>query len=273
MKKRLIFISALVVMLIISPFLLKTKAYTKEFITLDNDYYIFYFQMGINRSYNLLSYENNAQEQFVVSINNNHCTIYLDNYNDSRTQTFTMSQENYFCISLDVPNNIILFRYFEYNYNTLQWDTGFSYWQDFIDIRGERNTSTLTLENLTCLTTYVVSNNDISTVSYFNNYIDGVNTTAIDTYGGDKYTNGYTTGYYQGRNAGYSQGYQEGYIAGQEGQTAFSKVWNFLSGIFGTMGSIFAIQLFPGVPIGIFLLVPLFFSVVGFILWIWRKGS
>lgn len=93
-------------------------------------------------------------------------------------------------------------------------------------------------------------------------------------------TAGYNNGYSEGRNVGleegeeigYSQGYNVGYTDGQAGNTAITPVFNTLSGIFSVIGSVLAIELVPHVPLGIFFLVPLFFSAVGLILWIWRRN-
>lgn len=84
----------------------------------------------------------------------------------------------------------------------------------------------------------------------------------------ESYQQGYNVGYQEGQNDGYNVGYQEG----QSGSNAVSKAINVLSSIFGTIGAIFSIELFPGITIGIFLLVPLFFGVLGLILWIWRHN-
>ena len=70
----------------------------------------------------------------------------------------------------------------------------------------------------------------------------------------------------------YQQGYTEGYNAAGDGTTAFTPVFNLLKGIFEVIGSIFAVQLFPGVPLGLFFLVPLFFAALGLVLWIWRRN-
>lgn len=64
--------------------------------------------------------------------------------------------------------------------------------------------------------------------------------------------------------------YQEGYEDGQANLTAFDRVWTFLSGVFGAVGTIFTIELFPNVPLGLFILIPLVFGAFGFILWIWK---
>lgn len=71
---------------------------------------------------------------------------------------------------------------------------------------------------------------------------------------------------------GYGDGYDEGYDDGQEGENAISPFFNILSGIFTSIGAVFSIELIPNVPIGLFFLVPLFFAIVGLILFIWRKN-
>lgn len=76
----------------------------------------------------------------------------------------------------------------------------------------------------------------------------------------------------QAYNRGYANGYDNGYSDGQQGESAATSVWTLISGIFTSLGAIFAIELFPHIPLGIFFLVPLFFAVVGLILWIWRRN-
>lgn len=72
--------------------------------------------------------------------------------------------------------------------------------------------------------------------------------------------------------AGYVAGHSVGYDDGQAGENAISPIWNLFQGIFGTIGAIFSIELAPHIYIGYFFLVPLFFGVVGLILWIWRRN-
>lgn len=91
---------------------------------------------------------------------------------------------------------------------------------------------------------------------------------------------GYNYGYFVGRNeglqegqqTGYNIGYNIGYTDGQAGNTAITPIFNTLSGVFSVVGSVLAIELVPNVPIGVFILVPLFFAAVGLILWIWRRN-
>lgn len=86
------------------------------------------------------------------------------------------------------------------------------------------------------------------------------------------YQNGYSQGYSVGLNRGEQIGYGRGYDAGQSGDNAVSSFINILTSIFTGIGAIFSIQLFPHVTIGVFFLVPLFFGVLGLILWIWRHN-
>lgn len=93
----------------------------------------------------------------------------------------------------------------------------------------------------------------------------------------DNYFTRFNGGYFgslsrQERQRGFNQGYNNGYTDGQAGETAISPFFNVLSGIFTSIGAIFSIELVPHVPIGLFFLVPLFFAIVGLILFIWRKN-
>lgn len=102
---------------------------------------------------------------------------------------------------------------------------------------------------------------------YFNTYL---------AYGYDYgYDNGYDlgerNGYAEGFRLGHADGYTEGYADGEAGETAVSRAVTLIGSIFTAIGSIMSIELFPNVPMGLFFLVPLFFAVVGLILWIWRK--
>ena len=98
------------------------------------------------------------------------------------------------------------------------------------------------------------------------------------------YRGGYNNGYNQGStnneiqafNEGKAKGYQlglaDGYEQGMRGDNAVSSFINILTSIFTGIGAIFSIELFPHITIGLFLLVPLFFGVLGLILWIWRHN-
>lgn len=129
--------------------------------------------------------------------------------------------------------------------------------------------------------------NYVLTLGYNDGYSQGYDEGyVIGTSDGEDtgYSEGYDEGYDSGYSAGTIDGHQEGYIdgynvgydigydEGQEGENAISPVFRIISDIFGSIGSIMAIELVPHVPLGLFILVPLFFSVLGLILWIWRRN-
>ena len=86
------------------------------------------------------------------------------------------------------------------------------------------------------------------------------------------YDEGYQDGYAYGRGRGYVAGYDDGYAEGIAGATPMSQATTLIGSLFTGIGSIMSIQLFPGFPIGLLILVPLFFSVLGLVLWIWRRN-
>lgn len=94
------------------------------------------------------------------------------------------------------------------------------------------------------------------------------------------YNNGYNEGasssetqaFNDGKAVGYQLGLEDGYAQGMRGDNAVSSFINILTSIFTGIGAIFSIELFPHITIGLFLLVPLFFGVLGLILWIWRHN-
>lgn len=128
--------------------------------------------------------------------------------------------------------------------------------------------------------------NTINNTSYFVDYInDNISVLSIvdfakNTYGAQYYRDGYADGHIDGLDEGeiigydngYEDGYDVGYDDGQLGENAISPVLNILSAIFTGVGAIFSIELVPHVPLGVFILVPLFFAVVGLVLWIWRRN-
>ena len=109
--------------------------------------------------------------------------------------------------------------------------------------------------------------NQLRNNGYNGGYQEGY-TSGLDTSYTEAYQEGYDYGYQLGQNYGYNVGYEDGH----NGANAVSVVVNILSSIFGLIGAIFAIELFPGITLGIYFLVPLFFLLVGFILWIWRHN-
>lgn len=121
----------------------------------------------------------------------------------------------------------------------------------------------------TLWTTQDNSSSDINNINYinnlFNNYpLSSINNKAIN----DIKQNAYNSG----RTAGYNLGYSAGYNAGQAGENAISPFFRVLTDIFTSIGAIFSIELVPNIPLGLFILVPLFFAVLGIILWIWRRN-
>lgn len=114
--------------------------------------------------------------------------------------------------------------------------------------------------------------------SYLTNRYNYLNDLRITGYRGG-YNFGYSEGasanetqaFNDGKAAGYQLGLEEGYAQGMRGDNAVSSAINVLKSVFSALGAFFSIELFPHITIGLFLLVPLFFSVLGFILWIWRK--
>lgn len=122
---------------------------------------------------------------------------------------------------------------------------------------------------------YLAGNHD----GYLDGFSDGEERGYSDGYDdgetagrNDGYVTGRTEGLAEGERIGYSEGYNIGYTDGQAGNTAITPVFNTLSGVFSVVGSVLAIELVPHIPLGIFILVPLFFAAIGLILWIWRRN-
>ncbi len=129
-------------------------------------------------------------------------------------------------------------------------------------------------------------NNSISNVLYFINYLNSNydftpnHDFSLNSVGELRYWEGYDLGDYfgydrgldEGYDLGYDVGYIKGYSDGEQSENAVSPVFNLLTGVFEAIGAIFAIELVPNIPLGVFILVPLFFAVVGVVLWIWRRN-
>lgn len=109
---------------------------------------------------------------------------------------------------------------------------------------------------------------------YTAGYNDGVNDnqTAFDRGYSDGYQDGYAYGTVHGYDEGYQTGYNVGLNEGIQGATPVSQTVTLLGSIFGAIGTVLSIQLFPGFTLGLLILVPLFFAVLGLILWIWRRN-
>lgn len=148
-----------------------------------------------------------------------------------------------------------------------------------------------TINGITTTLLFYVSGNTLTSsdypliCSYYSEFITstgdlgytGASEYAAKTYFYNDFINTYYYNYAltqrnNGYNSGYNSGYNTGYDDGQAGENAISPVWNLFQGIFGTIGTIFTIELAPHVYIGYFFLVPLFLAVVGLILWIWRRN-
>lgn len=118
---------------------------------------------------------------------------------------------------------------------------------------------------------YTDGNND----GYLDGFDDGEDRGYSDGYAAGELV-GHAAGYEEGANVGYTHGFDEGYrdgwADGQAGETAITPAFNTLSGVFNVVSSVLSIELVPHVPIGLFFLVPLFFSAIGLILWIWRRN-
>ena len=98
------------------------------------------------------------------------------------------------------------------------------------------------------------------------------NQAAYDRGFDEGYADGWREGRLYGLSEGYDQGYSDGLDVGLAGATPMSQATTLIGSIFSSVGSVLAIQLFPGFSIGMLILVPLFFSVLGLILWIWRRN-
>lgn len=122
---------------------------------------------------------------------------------------------------------------------------------------------------------YQEGSDDTRQVAYDEGYLDGES----DGYqrglqSQTAYQEGYDVGYSDGEQslAPYQNGYDKGYSDGQAGNTAITPIFNTLKGVFAVVGTVMSVELAPHVPLGIFILVPLFFACIGLILWIWRRN-
>lgn len=78
-------------------------------------------------------------------------------------------------------------------------------------------------------------------------------------------------GYESGYDSGYDSGYQIGYTDGINDNIISNNVTGLISAIFnGLFGTIFSVEIFPGFPLYIFIMIPLVFAVLGIILWLIR---
>lgn len=75
---------------------------------------------------------------------------------------------------------------------------------------------------------------------------------------------GFDDGYFKGHNAGYLEGINEG-----EGNSTWGLIWSAFLSVF----SILTIEVFPGITLGMFALIPLVFGLIGFLFSLGKKGD
>lgn len=73
------------------------------------------------------------------------------------------------------------------------------------------------------------------------------------------------------RQIGYDAGYSKGYFDGERNALDNTYRIPFLTGIFNAVSDILALEIFPNVRLGYFVLIPLALGVTGMIFWFWRK--
>lgn len=215
------------------------------------------------------------------SFNNDYLLVYGDNNQD--TILLTYDENNDYYIVNNNPQNILLKNYVY----ALKYQNTVNHYIFYIIEFGDNVSS---VNDLTITQLFTVSFST-RTINYFNIYSVNIqfmfNSSVSATpqiilsnffyfYSNtayfNMYKNNYNLGYNRGYSTGYNEGYDGGYDDGQTGENAISPIWNLFQGIFRTIGAIFTIELAPHVYIGYFFLVPLFFGVVGLILWIWRRN-
>ena len=96
----------------------------------------------------------------------------------------------------------------------------------------------------------------------FNINITTTNLTALSLYS-------YKDGYRQGRSSGYTSGYN----AGIAQQNATLGTMGYIQSAFNGIGSILQIELLPNVPFSLFILLPLMFGLIAFVVKLSKGGS
>ena len=140
--------------------------------------------------------------------------------------------------------------YASYNISGGDSASNIKYYFNFVSLLSNHEESSSTIWQTSTLN-YILNN-------YFN--MELFNYQIIDAY-----DNGYDDGY--------DIGYDAGYVAGENTITPLNRVWNIIGGIFQAVSNVMAIELFPHIPLGTFFLIPLIFGAIGFIFWIWKRGS
>ena len=231
-------------------------------------------------------FSTNTNEQFLITLTGGGLTNHIVNVASQGFDPYDINDpyklivrayaknETYF---ID-PSNGYLFIFFD----TINKEINI--YQAFYD-----TDSKLRISNDTLITkfsiSYEISNNSYDTITYSLLYkgsnnvgqsafaIGTINTYwlgswSINPYEGLLYQSAYNRFYGET----WDTAYAAGYAAGQEGETSVEPVFNLLTHIFSIIGAIWQIELVPHVPLGLFILVPIFFAIVGLVLWIWRRN-
>lgn len=261
-----------------------------------NDDYLFYSFKSLTTGYvdfmlNFYGYDNKTYLQ-IYALDNNQVyaaeTEYVDSVGGGSLVLVVLFQPGTSSVKLGVCS--LNFDTTTNKMSLIAWDT--------INIPMSSNYTDVSIEQSATYNYYTFEYTDTPYNLMF--YLDDINNSwdivsicyAYNTFLNNEYRAftitglvGYQAGYQAGTEAttqeayengyldGVANGYNEGYSDGANGSTAITPVFALISGIFSSLGSILAVELVPHVPLGLFILVPLFFAVVGLVLWIWRKNG
>lgn len=81
---------------------------------------------------------------------------------------------------------------------------------------------------------------------------------------------GYTEGYYVGKDVGLEEGKEFQKDLYEQNDTALSKIWDILENGIETALNVLSIEILPGIPLTICIIVPLIFGIIFFI---WKGGA
>ena len=84
---------------------------------------------------------------------------------------------------------------------------------------------------------------------------------------------GQTQANYVEGGAGYESIYNQGYLAGVSQGNATLETMDYIGAAFTGIGSILQIELLPGIPFSLFILLPLMFGLIGFVVKLSKGGS
>lgn len=99
----------------------------------------------------------------------------------------------------------------------------------------------------------------------YNNFIINMTTTNLTALSLYSYNDGYRNGRGQGYTAGYNKGISE--------QNATLGTMEYIGAAFSGIGTILSIELLPGVPFSLFVLLPLMFGLIAFVIKLTKGGS